>query len=161
MEPTTDNNTVKTRKPSSLISKITANIMHDIDTNVPVGTPYDKKLSYSELLSKPENDIDLVDVIKDILLEKSNQHAVDVFLSHPIVMQAHDVHSLTQRVLLNRYFIQTITRARAYIELEGPTFILGSISNIGTHQSWLRTVEHVIIPYFITSKIFNLFKIEK
>ena len=97
--------------------------------------------------------LDVYNAIKLIISEE----AAEYFINDPIIQTTKDTHSIYQKVLINRFFIQLLVRARAYIELENLGMVLNTIEHSGTHVPWLQNLDRLILPYCKSNKVFEFF----
>ena len=117
-----------------------------------------KQLTSEDFFNKKADDIDLTADVYNAIKIIISEEAANSFIKDPIIMVTKDTASIYQRVLINRYFIQFLVRARAYLDLEGLTMIFASISNEGTHMEWLQNLNRVVLPYLKTNKVYEFFK---
>lgn len=129
-------------KPSVVaVNSITDVTIPNIEEKTRVLTPND-------LLNKPDKDLDLVKLVEDGIRRQVGDEEAEWFLHHKVLKIAHGVHSITQRVLINRWIIQTILRAKFYNELESPMCIISALPFDGKHEEWLKYVSKIVLPYF-------------
>lgn len=115
------------------------------------------RLTSDDFFNKPQDDVDLtLDVYNAIKLIISEE-AAEYFMNDPIIQTTKDTHSIYQKVLINRFFIQLLVRARAYIELENLGMVLNTIEHSGTHVPWLQNLDRLILPYCKSNKVFEFF----
>lgn len=118
------------------------------DVNIPNIEEKTRVLGPSDLLSKPDKDLDLMALVKDAIVTQVGNEEAEWFSNHNVLKIAKDSHSLTQRVLINRWIIQTILRARFYIDLENPMVIISGLPFNGKHEEWLKYISMIVLPYF-------------
>ena len=110
-----------------------------------------------DFFNKQEGDLDLTTEIYKAIEIIISKEAADYFINDPIIVTTKGTASIYQRVLINRFFIQLLTRARAYMELEGLTMVFTILTNEGTHVPWMQDLNRVLFPYLKTNNVFGFF----
>ena len=109
---------------------------------------YLRKYTQAELLGpKPEKDVDLIKYILDDIRENIGEDEAHHFENDVLVKYSRDKLSLVQRITVNRYFIDLMVRYRAYIDVEGMSFIFNFILQEGDHFTWWNYIHTKIIPW--------------
>lgn len=116
-----------------------------------------KQLTSEDFFNKKEDDLDLTTEIYKAIQIIISKEAADYFINDPIIVTTKGTASIYQRVLINRFFVQLLTRARAYMDLEGLTMVFTVLSNQGTHIPWMQDLNRVVLPYLKTNNVFGFF----
>ena len=116
-----------------------------------------KQLTSEDFFNKQEGDLDLTTEIYKAIEIIIGKEEAEYFINDPIIVTTKGTASIYQRVLINRFFIQLLTRARAYMDLEGLTMVFTVLTNEGTHVPWMQDLNRVLFPYLKTNKVFEFF----
>ena len=140
------------------LSTSTSTLVTDVDlTKIQAEAQAPKQLTSEDFFNKKENDLDLTTEVYKAIEIIISKEAAEYFLNDPIIVTTKDTASIYQRVLINRFFVQLLTRARAYLELEGLTMVFTVLTNQGTHVPWLQDLNRVLFPYLKSYKVFDFF----
>ena len=140
------------------ISKVASTTVTEFDVDkVQAEAQEPKQLTSEDFFNKQEGDLDLTTEIYKAIQIIISKEAADYFINDPIIVTTKGTASIYQRVLINRFFIQLLTRARAYMDLEGLTMVFTVLTNEGTHVPWMQDLNRVLFPYLKTNNVFGFF----
>jgi hypothetical protein len=140
------------------LSQAASSTLTDVTVPEPeVTTKEPVKLTSEDFFNKPEDDVDLTQDVYNAIALIISKEAAEYFINDPIIQTTQGTHSIYQKVLINRFFIQLLVRARAYIELENLGMVLSTIEHSGTHVPWLQNLDRLILPYCKSNKVFEFF----
>lgn len=143
---------------SKTLSSAVSTSMVDVDLDqIQAQAQEPKRLTSEDFFNKQEGDLDLTNEVYKAIENIINKEAAEYFINDPIIVTTKGTASIYQRVLINRFFVQLLTRAKAYLDLEGITMVFTVLTNNGTHLPWLQEVTTVVIPYLQTNNVFGFF----
>lgn len=114
------------------------------------------ELTDKDLLNKPEEDVDFVEVVANIISKVVNPDVALWFRSRPAIVVANDKHSLYQRVIINRFFTNLLVRFNGFVNINTlPT--MRFLIKDGTHQKWTQFFVREVLPFFVEYRVFEFF----
>jgi len=99
---------------------------------------------------------DLVAQISKDLISLYHKDASPLFLNDTDISLVSDLNPLSQRIIINRWFINALLIYRANSnDVEVSEILLYAI-NDGTIDEWLELIERVVIPFFKNKNILKI-----
>lgn len=119
-------------------------------------TPTVKTLTADELANKPEDDVDFIEVVANIISKVLNPDIALWFRSRPAIIVANGRHSLYQRVIVNRFFTNLLVRFNGFVECNTLP-VIGNLVKDGTHQKWTKLFIKEVLPFLVEYRVFEFF----
>ena len=98
------------------------------------------------------NDVDMVGMVGLILKDMVHEIAAHTFINDPMISNVKDLSSASQRVIINRYFINLFLKYR-FTSGNNVELQILSLVNDGFIEDWFKLFKLYIIPFIKDNKI--------
>lgn len=98
------------------------------------------------------NEIDMVYHTGVILKDMVHENASNIFLTHPYIVTVNGLTSGSQRVMINRFFVELLLKYRATSNTSVELYLSYLISD-GEIEDWFKLFKEIIIPFIKENKL--------
>lgn len=103
-----------------------------------------------------EGEPDLVTLMIRDLTNHYCAAASAIFIAEPAIINVQHLNPISQRIIINRWFTNTLLLYRNRVEDTAVSEILLYVINDGTVNDWLELMQRVVIPFFKKNNVLNI-----